>query len=157
MHLSINGLSPEPFAPLFALDDEVLLARGIRRATAHDDPGIGYPCRVSLDFATAGEELLLLNHRHLDKPDSPYRSEGPIYVRRGVSAFRGSGEMPPIIMQRAMSIRAYDTEGMMIEAEVAEKDTLVTLVKAWLAMPGVAHVDVHSLRRGCFFCRINRA
>lgn len=155
--IAIEGLDPAPFAPLFALSDEALMQRGIRRVFASDNPGINYPCRVSLDYPAAGEELLLLNHRHLDKPGSPYRAEGPVFIRRAARRYARSGVYPPIAMQRMMALRAYDAEGMMLDAEVAEKDGLKAQVAAWLARPEVAHVDVHSMRRGCFFCRIERA
>lgn len=156
VEIVIEGLDPAPFAPLFLLDDVELAARGIRRVIASENPGISYPCRVSLDFAGAGEELLLLNHRHLDKPGSPYRAEGPVFARRAARRYARSGVYPPVVMQRVMSLRAYDAEGMMLEAEVAEKDGLKAQVAGWLARPEIAHVDVHSMRRGCFFCRIER-
>lgn len=155
--ITVEGLDPAPFAPLFALSDEELARRGIRRVFAPEDPGIGYPCRVSLDFAGAGEELLLLNHRHLDTPGSPYRAEGPVFVRRAGRRYARSGVYPPIALQRMMSLRAYDAEGMMLEADVAEKDGLKAQVAEWFARPEIAHVDVHSMRRGCFFCRIERS
>ena len=56
------GLAPEPFAPLFDLTDEQLVARGIRRVVADKKPG--FPCRISLVDAEVGEELLLLPYRH---------------------------------------------------------------------------------------------
>ena len=154
--IAVEGLDPAPFAPLFALSDENLAQRGIRRVFASENPGINYPCRVSLDYPAAGEELLLLNYRHLDKPGSPYRAEGPVFVCRAARRYARSGIYPPIAMQRMMSLRAYDTEGMMLEADVAEKDGLKAQVAEWLARPEIAHVDVHSMRRGCFFCRIER-
>lgn len=154
--IAVEGLDPAPFALLFALSDEELAQRGIRRVFASENPGINYPCRVSLDYPAAGEELLLLNYRHLDKPGSPYRAEGPVFVRRAARRYARSGIYPPIAMQRMMSLRAYDTEGMMLEADVAEKDGLKAQVAEWLARPEIAHVDVHSMRRGCFFCRIER-
>jgi hypothetical protein len=150
---TFESLRPEPFAPFFALSDAELVARGMRRVIAPDNPGIGYPCRVSLAFARAGEELLLVNHRHLDRATTPYRAEGPVFVRRGVPVFAGREAYPEIIMQREMAVRAYDHEGMMIEAELAAKDDLVRLTEEWLARPAIAHVDYHSARRGCFFCR----
>lgn len=153
----IAGLDPLPFAPLFGLDDRALHRRGIRRVIASENPGINYPCRVSLDFAKAGEELLLLNHRHLDNPTTPYRAEGPVYIRRNAERFMGTDLWPTIIMQREMAVRAYDTDGMMLEAELAQKEALVAQVAAWLARSDVAHVDIHSARRGCFFCRVERA
>lgn len=157
MMITTSGLASEPFHPLFALDDEELHQRGIRRMIAPDNAGIGYPCRVSLAFARPGEELLLLNYRHLDDAHSPYRAEGPIFIRRDAARFHWNGEWPEIVMQRAMSVRAYDHEGIMVEADLAEKDALKNLVSEWLARRDVAHVDIHSTRRGCFFCRIELA
>ncbi|MCA0399690.1 MAG: DUF1203 domain-containing protein [Proteobacteria bacterium] len=157
VRVKIAGLDPADFASLFALDDLALARQGIRRVIASAEPGINYPCRVSLDFAKEGEELLLLNYRHLDNPTTPYRAEGPLYVRRAATRFKAEGEYPPIIMQRMMSLRGYDNDGMMVEAEVAEKEGLVALAQEWLARPEIAHVDIHSMRRGCFFCRIERA
>lgn len=51
MSFRITGLDPSPFAPLFALSDAELAARGMRRRFA-DEP-VGFPCRVSLDAAPA--------------------------------------------------------------------------------------------------------
>jgi hypothetical protein len=76
------ALDPLPFRELHALDDGALRARGARRMTCVDAPGM--PCRVSLEDARPGERVLLLTHRHLDV-DTPYRSDGPIYVREGAS------------------------------------------------------------------------
>ncbi len=155
--LVTRGLDPDRFRPLFQMTDQALIGRGIRRVLVPENPGINYPCRVSLDYPQAGEEMLLLNYRHLDRPDSPYRAEGPIFVRRGVFAFDRVDALPPIIVQRAMSIRAYDEDAMMLDAEIAEKAELEAMVRLWIQRPEVAHIDVHSMRRGCFFCRIQRA
>ncbi len=153
----IHGLDPLPFQPLFALDEAALLARGMRRVIVPEAPGLNYPCRISLEFAAAGDELLLVNYRHLDQPHSPYRAEGPIFIRRDAVAFAGINVFPSVIMQRPMSVRGYDADGMMLEGEVAGGEALQALVREWLARPDIAHVDVHSARRGCFFCRIHRA
>ncbi|KAF0231999.1 MAG: hypothetical protein FD175_194 [Beijerinckiaceae bacterium] len=155
--VAISGLSYAPYASLFSLTDAELEARGMRRYFAPENPAIGYPCRVSLAFAKPGEELLLVNYRHLDKPGTPYRSEGPIFIRRNAVAFAKADAYPEIIMQREMSVRAYDAAGFMLEGELAEKEGLKALVDTWFARADVAHVDIHSARRGCFFCRIERA
>jgi hypothetical protein len=155
--LVTRGLDPDRFRLLFQMTDQALMDKGIRRVLVPENPGINYPCRVSLDYPQAGEEMLLLNYRHLDRSGSPYRAEGPIFVRRGVSAFDKADTLPPIVMQRAMAVRAYDEQAMMLDAEIAEKAELEALVRLWLQKPDVAHIDVHSMRRGCFFCRIQRA
>ncbi|MCU0818529.1 MAG: DUF1203 domain-containing protein [Beijerinckiaceae bacterium] len=155
--LRFESLRPEPFAPLFLLSDDELFDRGMRRVIASPVPGINYPCRVSLDFPQGGEELLLVNHRHLDRDTTPYRAEGPVFVRRLAQAYARLDEFPPIILQREMAVRAYDAEGMMIEADLAAKEELKVLTRVWLARADVAHVDFHSARRGCFFARVRRA
>lgn len=155
--LVIESLAYAPFAALFALDDAELERIGARRMIATEVPGFGYPCRVSLAFAKAGEELLLVNHRHLDMPTTPYRAEGPIFVRRDAQEFGRSAQFPEIVMKREMAVRAYDHAGIMVEAELAGGEALKALAAEWLARPEIAHVDIHSARRGCFFCRVRRA
>ena len=73
------GLPLEPFSHLFGLSDAELAARNARRVFATAKPG--YPCRVSLSDAEIGEELLLLPFEH-QAANSPYRSSGPIFVRK---------------------------------------------------------------------------
>ena len=57
----IRGLDPEPFSRLFDLDAAGLAALNARRVTATADRG--FPCRISLEDARAGEELILLHDR----------------------------------------------------------------------------------------------
>src|SRR3546814_3520640 len=70
MTYAITGLDPEPFAPLFAMSDAELAALGACRVTADADRG--FPCRISLEDARAGEELILLHHVGYDVA-TPYR------------------------------------------------------------------------------------
>src|SRR3546814_3851221 len=49
----IEGLSPDSFAPFFALDDAGLAAVNARRVTETADRGL--PCRISLDAARSEE------------------------------------------------------------------------------------------------------
>ena len=100
MSFVIRGLSPEPFRPLFALDDAALAARNIRRVIADSDRG--FPCRVTLQDARQGETLLLLPYLHHDVA-GPYRASGPIYVREaamqgGTAEFHD--QLPPSFPRR---------------------------------------------------------
>ena len=56
------GLSPGPFSHLFSLSAGQLAPLGILRVTADSTPG--FPCRVSLEDAEAGERLILLPFEH---------------------------------------------------------------------------------------------
>ncbi len=48
----VVGLDAAEFAPLFAVPPETLASRGMRRVVADSD--VGFPCRVSLQDASAG-------------------------------------------------------------------------------------------------------
>jgi hypothetical protein len=63
MDFRIRGLDPKPFAPLFALTDDVLAHRRALRKTSDALPG--FPCRVVLRDVEPGETVLLLNYEHL--------------------------------------------------------------------------------------------
>ena len=154
MPFHIRGLEAEAFASLFTLGEEQLRAMGAQRLYA-DEPD-AYPCRVSLKRAEAGEELLLLNHVHQPMPTSPYRAAGPIFVSRSARTGSYRGELPPILHDRLLSLRAYDATAIMVDAEVAEGGEVLRVIERFLANPEVAHVDAHFARRGCFAARIGR-
>lgn len=148
----IEGLDPTPFLPLFALSDDELAARAIRRRIVDERPGV--PCRISLDDAAIGEEVLLLPFRHHDVA-TPYRSDGPIYVRRAPRA-RFENVLPPVFATRLLSLRAYDADGMMVTADVTPGTEARALIERQLADPAVAYLHAHYARTGCFACRIDR-
>jgi len=151
----VVGLPLETFAPLFALSDDALAARGMRRVVADSKPG--YPCRVSLADAEPGETLVLLNFLHHDVP-GPYRGSGPIYVREHATAsVPAPGEIPEMLARRLLSVRAYDADGMLLEADVTHGRDLAAVVERLFAEPAVAYLHAHNAKPGCFNCRIERA
>lgn len=149
------GLSPEPFAPLLALDDEALIARGMRRMIVDAKPGS--PCRVTLEDAEPGERVLLLPFEH-QPAHSPYRASGPIFVREDAKAsFDDVGAPPACLRVRLLSVRAYATDGMMVDADVTPGEALEPLLERVFADPAVAYVHLHYARRGCYAARVERA
>src|SRR5688572_17759900 len=109
MAYQIRGLPPEPFLALTKLDDAALAARRARRAVAD---GPGFPCRVTLEEATPGEALLLINHVSHDAP-TPFRASHAIYVREGArEAAALVDEVPAIFATRTLGLRGFDGEGM---------------------------------------------
>lgn len=150
----VTGLPLEPFAPLFPLDDAGLARHGARRVVADRKPG--YPCRVSLVDADPGERLILLPYAHHDG-DSPYRASGPIFVRElARPAAPAVGELPEVVRQRLLSVRAYDAAGLMTDAEVAEGQDLENVINRFFADPRVAYLHLHNARPGCYSCRVDR-
>ena len=148
------GLAAENFEPFFAMSDAELAALGARRVVA--DAPVGFPCRVSLADAEAGDELLLLPFEHLST-GSPYRASGPVFVRRGARrAVLAPGEIPPYVTRRWMSVRAYDADDMMVAAEVCDGAEVRAVIERLIADEAVAFIHQHNAKRGCFSCRVER-
>lgn len=93
MSFVIKALPSGSFERLYGAGEETLRAAGARRIRVDADPG--FPCRVSLRDAAAGETVLLLNYTHHDHA-TPYRSSHAIFVREGAeTASLNAGETPP--------------------------------------------------------------
>jgi hypothetical protein len=155
MHYRVLGLPPDRFRDLFDLNDDQLRARSVKRIVA-DEPD-SYPCRVSLEDAAVGEEVLLLPYRH-HAGSSPYRSSGPIYVRRDARApYDAIDRIPSMQRRRLTSLRAYDTAGFLVVSDVVPGIELDALVRRFLEVPEVAWLHAHNARPGCFAFRIERS
>lgn len=155
MNFQISALPLTSFQPLFSLSDAELSARNMRRVVADGRPA--YPCRVSLQDAVEGERLLLLPHAH-HVVDTPYRAYGPIYVREAAEqAQPAANEIPDLLRARALSLRAYDKDGMMVWAEVLPGTEVEQGIEQLLAIPRTAYVHIHYAKPGCYACRVDRA
>lgn len=150
----IIGLSPAPFENLFALPPEELAARGIRRVRAAASPG--YPCRISLEDAAGGDDLLLLPFEH-QPASSPYRASGPIYVKVGARQRTiPVGEVPESVRRRQISLRAYDADDMIVDAEVCDGESVGTEIERLFGDPLVRYLHLHNAKRGCYSCHVRR-
>jgi hypothetical protein len=156
MHsFQLVGLPEQAFEPLFDLPNEQLAQLGAIRVVAKDRPG--YPCRISLADAEAGEELLLLPYEH-QPANSPYKASGPIYVRRyAKQRTLEVGEVPDYVRTRLMSLRAYDAAHMIFGAEVCEGKVVAAAIERQFANTQVRYIHLHNAKRGCFSCLVRRA
>lgn len=155
MSFSVTGLDPAPFEPLFALDEAELSAHGATRLAA--DQADAYPCRVGLRRVEAGEDLLLVHHVHQPVATSPYRASGPIFVGRASrERARCEGELPPMLRDRMLSLRAYDSRAFIVDAEVGEGAGALAILRRFLANPEVESVHAHFAKRGCYAALIER-
>ena len=150
----ITGLDPEKFKDLFSKTDEELAATGARRVVADETPG--FPDRIEMRDLNVGETAILVNYMHLDAA-SPYRSSHAVYVREGATrAYDAVDEVPDVLRRRLLSVRAFDEEAMMTNADVVDGIHL----KGWIARnfedPRVAFIDVHNAKAGCFAARVQR-
>lgn len=154
MDFRILGLDPVPFRPLFNLSDAALRDAGVLRV--HVDAPRSAPDRITLADAEPGETVLLLNHRYLDAA-TPYRGTHAIYIREGDGErFDRVNEVPPALRRRLLSLRAFDAQGMMLDADVTEGDQIEALIERLFANPRVDFIQTHFAKRGCFAARIER-
>lgn len=154
MSFQLSGIPYEPFASLFLLSDQELIARGARRVVAHEKPG--FPCRVSLADAEIGEELLLLPFEH-QPAASPYRASGPIFVRREARRpTLAAGEIPAYVAVRQISVRAYDAAHMMIDAAVCDGRAAADIITRMFEKFAAGYIHLHNAKPGCYSCRADR-
>lgn len=154
MTFRITGLDPKPFAHLHALSATDLAAAGMERVRVTEKSSA--PCRISLDDAEIGETVLLLNYAH-QPADTPYRQQGPIFIRETQHRFDAIGVIPPALARRTLSLRAFDKEHMMIDADLVEGADAAALIERFLANPEAAYIHAHYARRGCFAALVERA
>jgi len=155
MAIRFSGLNPDHFTALFALSDEELAARGVKRVVA--DEKHAFPCRISLEDAEPGETLLLLAFDH-QPAHSPYRASGPIFVREAARAAADIVDsLPEVLNDRLISVRAYDGEDLMVDAEVIPGSDAIAVTERFFSRDDVSYIHLHNAKRGCYAARVDRA
>ena len=115
----------------------------------------GHPCRISLEDADIGETVLLMNYEHLPAL-TPYRSSHAIFVREGAkNAIVGENQIPEMLRIRLLSVRAFDADEMMIDADIVDGDDLEPMIERMLSIESVEFLHIHNAKRGCFAARVD--
>lgn len=150
----ISGIKKNEVKHLFDLNEKELQAKGISKIKVDEKPG--FPCRMSLEDANIGDEILAFNYEH-HKANSPYRSSGPVFVRFGIEETKiKKNEIPKMLEHRYLSLRAYDNGGMMIDATTIEGKTLKNTIQTLFSNEKVKYIQVHNAKPGCYNCQIDR-
>jgi hypothetical protein len=154
MTYRIAGLDPALFAPLKEMEATELGRHRAARVTADSDKG--FPCRVTLEDAGAGELLLLLHHVHHDVA-GPYRAGFAIFVREAaIKAAVYEDRCPPCFEGRTLSLRGFDAQGTLSRARLAAPGEADAAIRDLLADERIAYIDAHNAAAGCFAARIER-
>jgi hypothetical protein len=155
MDFRMVGLDPAPFHHLFGLSDSALAELDIRRCVADAKPG--FPDRVELRDAEPGEAVLLLNYTH-QPAKTPYRSSHAIFVLEGADTrYDKVGEVPEALRVRTISLRAFDDQHQMVDADLIDGRELESLIAKFLGNANVKYLHAHYAKRGCYAARIERA
>lgn len=154
MTYRIRGLDPAQFAHRFAMEPCALAASLSQRLTTGPDGT--YPCRVSLEDAAPGEEILLTNFTN-HAVDTPYRNSFAIYVRRKADrAAEFVDRLPPVLRARPIALRGYTAAGLLHRASLALEDDVDAAIRDLLNDGDIAYIDAHNAKHGCFAARIER-
>lgn len=148
MPFRVRGLDPADFSHLYGLSDQELRTHGAVRYVADAKPG--FPDRVEMRDAEPGEQLLLLNFEHLPT-NSPYRSSHAIFVREGAEIqYDEVDKVPQVMACRQLSVRAFDTQGMMQDARLIDGADAAETFAALLSTETNEFLHVHNAIRGCY-------
>jgi len=142
------------FNHLFSLDKTQLSSMGAVKMVVDANPG--YPCRVSLEDAEIGEEVMLFSFQH-HKTKSPYKSNGPIFVRKNATtSILGINEIPEMLFKRLQSLRVYDSNGMMIDARTLKGTNIRKGLNQIFSNKKASYVHIHNANPGCYNCQVTR-
>jgi hypothetical protein len=142
------AIRPLP-APLPAPDASSRLTRVVIADEPHS-----YPCRRCLRDADPGERMLLLSYDPFTG-DSPYRQPGPIYLHADDCEPDPGDEVPEQLTRRLLSVRAFDSDHLMLEAVVIPGVELAATAETLLGDPAADYLHVHNAAAGCFAARID--
>lgn len=155
MHYIVSGLPVEPYQHLYGLSDQQLAEFGVKRYVADEAPG--YPDRIEMRDANIGENLLLLNHTSVPE-NTPYRATHAIFILEGATqTYRGENQIPEVMSSRQISLRGFDQNGMMTDAEIARGEDIERAIHRLFDNPKTTHINAHNAVRGCYSGRIERA
>jgi len=154
-NFQIKALPENEFSALFNLSNKELETAGAIRMTV--DKKLSFPCRVSLEDAEPGDEVILLPYQH-HKSNSPYQSRGPIFVKKNANAAKPAiNEIPNLLNHRFLSIRGYDKKGMMKASLVTEGQNLRGVLNETFNNQEIDYIHIHNAKPGCYMCEVVRA
>jgi hypothetical protein len=157
MTYKITGISSETFDHLIGADDASLAKQNAVRVIAEADKG--WPCRITLEDAKAGESLILLNHVSHDVA-TPYRSAYAIYIRESAGADTTAEYLdgtPPVFEGRPIALRAFDSDGMLRNAALALPGEADKKIRMLFEADEIAYMHAHNAAHGCFSAKVERA
>lgn len=121
------------------------------------DSNPGFPDRIEMKDAELGQSVLLLNHVCLPAK-TPYRASHAIFIREwATQAYDAVDQVPESMRIRLLSLRAFNDDGMMLDADVADGMVMEPVVTRMFANPEVSYIHVHNAKQGCYSGRIDRA
>lgn len=148
MSFIISGLPIEQFRPLFSMSDTALAEKGVVRKIADAKPG--YPCRISLEDAEPGDQLLLMHYEN-HRVQTPYRSAYAIYINEAATEQRIVRDSVPGALQgRPIALRVFNETGMLINAALCLDGNVANAIETAFETAEASYIHLHNAAHGCF-------
>lgn len=115
------------------------------------------PCRHCLRLTDPGEDLILFALCPFDTT-GPYAEAGPVFVHANpCEPYAAYDRFPPDFLERSLTLRAYDAEGRIRDAEVAPPGGSGVALDRLFVDERVLFVHVRNPAWGCYDVRVDRA
>jgi hypothetical protein len=88
---------------------------------------------------------------------TPFHSSHAIYVSEAATqTWDREDQIPPALSRRVVSLRAFDRQHRMLDADIEEGSALAGLIERMLRSDSVAYLHAHFAKRGCYAARVDR-
>jgi hypothetical protein len=78
-------------------------------------------------------------------------------ARGSIEAFDEVDVVPEVMRTRLLSVRAFDRDHMIVDADVVEGKDAAALFERLFANPEAEYLHVHNAKRGCYSAKVERA
>jgi len=155
MNFQIHSLAVTPFDAFFKMNDKQLQTHNIVKSIVQEANST--PCRISLKDAEVGATVLLLNHQHL-QGETPFQASHAIFVTQDVQrSCPEVNQVPRAINSRIVSIRAFNKQQMMVQADIAQGLEVSDKIQLMLNDKNVEFLHLHYAKQGCYIALVTRA
>jgi len=62
-----------------------------------------------------------------------------------------------MLRHRMISLRAFDSSGMMVDADIVDGRQIEPMIDRMLAIESVSYLHLHNAKRGCYAARVDHA
>jgi len=154
INFQIKAIEDIQVEKIFKMSGDELTQINAKRIFVDEYPG--FPCRVSLEDAQVGETIIALTYMH-HAVNSPYRSSGPIFIRdEVVTVHLKVNEIPSVLHNCFLSLRAYNSKNMMIDALTTKANNVKENIRQLLSNDNIEYIHIHNANPGCFSCCVER-
>jgi len=124
--------------------------------TVVDSAG-GTPLRCCLREANIGERVVLIAYQPATV-GGPYAEVGPVFIHaEACEGYTDAHRYPDSFRQRRQLLRAYDADGRIVDAMIAQNgDEAEGGCAAFFARPDVAYIHSRNVLYGCYMFTIRR-